>query len=420
MTTKPISVGRHTLPNGLRLVHSYDPTTAMVAVDVLYNVGARDENRSLTGIAHLFEHLMFGGSVNVPEFDSELEAAGGRSNAWTSNDFTNFYNTLPAQNIDTALHLESDRMLSPAFSERTLEVQRGVVIEEFKQQCLDRPYGDLFHHLRRIAYAETHPYSWPVIGLTPDHVAKVTMDDARHWFFSHYAPNNAVLAISGGIPFDVACAKAEEWFADVPSRTIAARNEPAPGFPTTPVIETVRGNVPLPVICVAFPMSSYGTPEYFAADTITDILSVGSSARLRNNLVNSSGLGLIADADASILGCEGPGLLIVNMQLAEDTDAAIERSLQLLDAELKKMTVPGNVSAHELERTLNNFEASFRFSNIGYLPLAINLAQAELHGEDINRTVTDRRRLTPEIITTTAESIFSRPSATIVYRGAVS
>lgn len=417
MTVKPINVARHTLPNGLRLVHSYDPTTAMVAVDVLYNVGSRDESRSLTGIAHLFEHLMFAGSANIPDFDGELEAAGGRSNAWTSNDFTNFYDTLPAQNLDTALHLESDRMLSPAFSENSLRVQRGVVIEEFKQQCLDRPYGDMFHHLRRIAYAESHPYSWPVIGLTPDHVAKVTMDDARQWFFSHYAPNNAVLTISGNVPFDEACAKAETWFADIPSREIAPRPAANPGFPSSPVVETVRGNVPLPLITVAYPMDSYGTPAYFAADTITDILSVGRSARLRNNLVNGSGLGIIADADASIIGSEGPGLLLINMQLAEDTDAAIERSLILLKEELNRITRPGDISARELERTLNNFEATFRFSNTAYLQLATNLAQAELHDEDINRTVTDRRKLTPDAITSTAAELFSRPSATLIYRG---
>ena len=417
MTVKPINVARHTLPNGLRLVHSYDPTTAMVAVDVLYNVGARDENRSLTGIAHLFEHLMFAGSANIPDFDGELEAAGGRSNAWTSNDFTNFYDTLPAQNLDTALHLESDRMLSPAFSENSLRVQRGVVIEEFKQQCLDRPYGDIYHHLRRIAYAESHPYSWPVIGLSPDHVAKVTMDDARQWFFSHYAPNNGVLAISGGVPFDEACAKAEEWFYDVPAREIAPRPTVDPGFPSNPVVETVRGNVPLPLITVAYPMASYGTPEYFAADTITDILSVGRSARLRNSLANGRGLGIIADADASIIGCEGPGLLLVNMQLAEDSDSAIEQALVLLEEELRRITHPGDLSPRELERTLNNFEASFRFSNTSYLHVATNLAQAELHGEDINRTVTDRRKLTPEDITTTAAEIFSRPSATLIYRG---
>lgn len=416
MTSGPISVGRHTLPNGLRLVHSYDPTTAMVAVDVLYNVGSRDEKRSLTGIAHLFEHLMFAGSANIPDFDGELEAAGGRSNAWTSNDFTNFYDTLPAQNLDTALHLESDRMLSPAFSENSLRVQQGVVVEEFKQQCLDRPYGDMFHHLRRIAYAESHPYSWPVIGLEPDHIAKVTMDDARKWFFSHYAPNNAVLAISGGVPFDEACAKVEAWFADIPAREIAPRPEVNPGFPSLPVVETVHGNVPLPLITVAFPMDSYGTPSYFAADTITDILSVGRSARLRDSLVNGRGLGIIADADASIIGSEGPGLLLVNMQLAEDSDAAIEKALSLLKDELDKITHPGNVTARELERTLNNFEATFRFSNTGNVHLATNLAQAELHNEDINRTVADRRKLTPEIITSTAAEIFSRPSATLIYR----
>ena len=180
-----IPVGRHTLANGLRIVHSFDPTTAMVAVDVLYDVGSRDEKRTLTGMAHLFEHLMFGGSANVPSFDSELEDAGGKNNAWTSSDFTNFYDTVPAQNLDTALYLESDRMLALDFSERTLAVQKGVVVEEFKQTCLDRPYGDLFHRLRALAYGSDHPYSWPTIGLKPEHIGKVTLDDVKEWFYWH-------------------------------------------------------------------------------------------------------------------------------------------------------------------------------------------------------------------------------------------
>lgn len=413
----PIPVSRHTLSNGLRLVHSYDPSTAMAAVDVLYNVGARDEKRSLTGIAHLFEHLMFGGSINVPSFDGELEDAGGKSNAWTSNDFTNFYDTLPAQNLDTALHLESDRMLSLAFSERSLEVQRGVVIEEFKQQCLDRPFGDLYHHLRRITYSKNHPYSWPVIGLEPDHIAKTTLDDIRSWFFAHYAPNNAILAITGNVDFDTACRKAEEWFADIPARPIAQRNLPDPGFPANEIVETVTGPVPFPYITIAYPMAAYGAPEYFAADTITDILSVGRSARLRNNLVYGVGHGLIADADASIMGSEGPGMLLLTVRVTSNNDSDIERARRLLMDEAARLAQPGNIEAHELERTLNNFESNFRFSNLNYLSLATNLAQSELHGEDINRTVVDRRRLTPADIIDTARHIFiDTPSASLIYR----
>lgn len=414
---KEIPLGHHTLPNGLRLVHSYDPCTAMVAVDVLYDVGTRDESRRLTGMAHLFEHLMFGGSVNVPAFDAVLEAAGGRSNAWTSPDFTNFYDTLPAQNLDTALYLESDRMLGLAFSERSLEVQRGVVVEEFKQQCLDRPYGDLFHHLRRIAYGEAHPYSWPTIGLVPEHIAQVGMADVKDWFYAHYAPNNAVISIVGNVGFDEACRTVERWFADVSWRDVKPRNFPDAGFPDADVVETVYGDVPMPLLVMAFPMDAYGTPGYFAADTVTDILSAGRAARLNLNLVNGSARGLICDADASIIGSEGPGLLLLVARLTSDSDADIDIARRLMLEEVRRLAVPGSLSARELERTLNNFEATFRFSNVGYLARATNLAMAEMHGEDINRTVADRRKLTPADIERTADLIFNRtPSATLIYR----
>lgn len=412
-----IAVNRHTFANGLRLVHSRDSYTAMVAVDVLYDVGARDESRSRTGLAHLFEHLMFGGSAHVADFDKVLESAGGKSNAWTSNDFTNFYDTLPAVNLDTALFLESDRMLSPAFSEQSLEVQRGVVIEEFKQQCLDRPYGDLFHHLRALAYAPSHPYSWPVIGLEPEHIASVDMACVKDWFYRHYAPDNAVIAITGNVDFDTACRRVEHWFADVPRRNVRHNRDIDPGFPTADKVEIVEAGAPVPMIAVAYPMASYGEPEYFAADTINDMLSVGRSARLRTRLVNGSAHGLIADADASVIGSEGPGLLLLTARVTSADDTALERARILLVDEARRLAEPGEISPSELERTLNNFEATFRFSNTGYLARASNLAQAELHGEDINATVTDRRRLTVAGLQRTAARIFlDTPSATIIYR----
>lgn len=413
-----IPVNRFTLSNGLRVVHSYDPTTVMVAVDVLYNVGARDESRRLTGMAHLFEHLMFGGSVNIGSFDGEIERAGGKNNAWTSNDFTNFYDVVPAQNIATAFHLESDRMLGLDFNERSLEVQRGVVIEEFKQTCLDRPYGDLFHHLRRLAYAENHPYSWPVIGLEPDHIARVTMDDVRRWFYAHYAPNNAILAVSGRVELDQVQRLAEEWFGDIPAREIAVRSLPAPGFPAESVVETVVGKAPLPDVLVAFPMSAYGTEEYFAADAITDLLSAGRSARFQRELLNSDAAeGLFAFADASINGSEHEGLLLLHARVNENSAEAIERATRMMIASARRLADSGAVSPRELERSFNNFEADFCFSNIGYLSRAINLAMAEYHGEDINRVVTDRRRLTPADIERTARKILvESPSVTIIYK----
>lgn len=412
-----IAVNRHTFANGLRLVHSPDPYTAMAAVNILYDTGARDENRGRTGLAHLFEHLMFGGSVHVPAFDKVLEAAGGRSNAWTSNDFTNFYDTLPAVNLDTALYLESDRMLSPAFSEQSLAVQRGVVVEEFKQQCLDRPYGDFFHRLRALAYAPEHPYSWPVIGLEPEHVATADMACVKEWFYHHYAPNNAVVAITGNVDFDTACRRVEHWFADVPRRDVPARPCIDPGFPSADRVETVEGSAPVPLIAIAYPMEAYGEPGYFAADTLTDILSVGRAARLRTRLVNGTARGLITDADASVIGSEGPGLLLLTARVAASDDASIERARTLLVDEARRLAAPGDITGAELERTLNNFEATFRFSNTGYLARASNLALAEMHGEDINATVTDRRRLTPADLQRTAASIFlDTPSATIIYR----
>jgi predicted Zn-dependent peptidase len=194
----------------------------MVAVNLLYDTGARDERPELTGIAHLFEHLMFGGSANVADYSVEIEAAGGSDNAWTSNDFTNFYEVLPAQNVETAFWLESDRMLSPLLDERTLEVQRRVVIEEFKQQCLNRPYGDMAHYLRKMLYGDSHPYGWPVIGKEPGHVASVTAEDARDWFFRHYGPDNAVLAVCGNVTFERVKELAEVVWSDTAPRHSAA------------------------------------------------------------------------------------------------------------------------------------------------------------------------------------------------------
>ncbi len=412
-----IPVRHHTLANGLRMVHSYDPTTAMAAVNILYNVGSRDESRHRTGMAHLFEHLMFGGSANVPSFDGELENAGGKSNAWTSPDFTNFYDTLPAQNIATAFHIESDRMLALDFSERSLEVQRGVVIEEFKQTCLNRPYGDISHHLRRLAYAENHPYAWPTIGLEPEHIASVTLDDVKSWFYSHYAPDNAILSVTGRVEFDRAVELAERWFADIPRRNIQPRRIPAPGFPRESIVETVYGRVPQPMVVMAFPMDSYGTERYYAADTVTDLLAAGRASRFVRRLVYGPAEGIFASADASIIGSEHEGLLLLTARVADNDDSTISRACELLLAEARAIAGPANIGKREYERTINNFEATFRFGNIDYLSKATNLALAEYHGEDINATVAARRSLRPEAVAAEADRLFNRtPFVTLVYR----
>ena len=411
-------VSRFTLDNGLRVVHTQDTSTAMVAVDVLYDTGARDEDPEHTGMAHLFEHLMFSGSVNVPDFDTVIEDAGGSNNAWTSNDFTNFYDTLPAQNIETAFYLESDRMLGLAFNPRGLEVQRDVVVEEFKQQCLNRPYGDLFHHLRRMMYGDTHPYSWPTIGKTPEHVAAATEADMRRWFDSHYAPDNAILSVAGNVSVDRVRELANKWFGPIPRRHIAPRTMPRPHFPAADIVSTVYGSVPQTCIVIAWPMDPYGTPDYHCADTITDILSAGRSSRFYRRFMAENTDNIFTGADASVMGSEHEGMLLLTAYLAREDDEAIDMARRQMTEEARRLCTDGDLSRLELERTFNRFESTFRFANMNYLSKAQNLALAEYHGEDINATVSDRRKITVEQITECARHIFSAPSATLIYRPA--
>ena len=383
------------------------PGSALAVVNVLYNVGSRDENRQLTGIAHLFEHLMFGGSANVAEFDAELEAAGGNSNAWTSTDFTNFYEVLPACNLSTAFHLESDRMLALDFSESSLDVQRSVVVEEFKQTCLNRPYGDLMHHLRAMCYDARHPYSWPTIGLEPEHILNTRLDDIRHWFYSHYAPNTAE-KIAG---------MAHLWFGDIPRREIASRQLPQPGFPTADVRKEVRAAVPQARIVMALPMEGYGSKAYYAADTITDILSYGKSSRCYRNLVHGPSQGLFASADASIIGSEEPGLLLMTATLgAEATDENIALAESMMRKEFERLASPGDISTEELQRTLNNFEATFRFEGMDKEEAGFRRAMAVMHGENPEACVAAKFAQTPAEIAEAAASMASGPMATLVYR----
>jgi len=410
-----IEFERYTLSNGLKVIHNYDPTTVMVAVDVLYDTGARDESRTLTGVAHLFEHLMFGGSVNIPHFDLELEDAGGENNAWTSADFTNFFDIVPAQNVETAFHLESDRMLGLSFNQEALEVQRNVVIEEFKQQCLNRPFGDLMHGLRAMLYSPEHPYSWPVIGLIPEHIAKVTNDEIRRRFYAHFAPNNAVLAISGNLDYRRGRELVEKWFGDIPQRHIEPRRLPDPGFPTVNVEREMRGAVPYPNVVIAIPMDAYGTLDYRVADCITDILSAGRSSRLYRNLI-AGGDGSIIEADASIVGSEAPGFMMLTARPREDTPTAIDHAINALTAQLEMLARPYDVTDHELTRTLNRFESTFTLSNFDALSKAQNLAMAEMHGEDINDTVNRQRLITTGDIARVADELIRRPRAVLKYR----
>lgn len=405
-----------TLPNGLRVVHNYEPARALVAINLLYNVGSRDESRELTGIAHLFEHLMFGGSANVPDFSRAIESAGGSDNAWTSNDFTNFYSQVPAHNVETAFWAESDRMLALSFDERVLRVQQRVVTEEFKQQCLNQPYGDLMHHLRRAAYGHDHPYSWPVIGLQPEHIARVTPEDVRRWFYSHYAPNNAVLSVCGNITLERTRELARKWFGPIESRPIAPRLLPSPGFPDHDVRVELQGNVPSTLIVKAIPMDAHGTPTYYTADTITDLLSNGQSSRYVRRLIHGPEP-IFAGADASIIGSEHEGLMLLTVQMADETPRAVARAEELLMEQARLLAVPGEVSEHELERSFNRFEFTFETSMTNYVDRAQQLAISVMHNRDINQRVATQRCTTLADVQTVADRLFNHtPCVTVLYR----
>lgn len=409
------SVNRFTLDNGLRIVHHHDASTAMVALNLLYDTGARDEDPGLTGIAHLFEHLMFGGSDNVSDFDDVLTAAGGTNNAWTSADFTNFYEIAPAHNAETLFFIESDRMLHPTLVGRVLDVQRSVVVEEFKQQCLNRPYGDTMHHLRAMVYDAAHPYSWPVIGKTPEHISSVTPEQVIDWWTRRYSPDNAVLAISGNITFDEAQRLSAKWFGDIPTRPTMPRRLPEIADLTADVTKTVTGPVPSSVINIAWLMDPYGTMAYTAADAISDILSAGQASRFFRRFI-IDGDGTFSDVDASITGSEHRGMFLIHATLTEPTDdpAALDRARQMLIDGARSIITEG-VSEYELQRLKNRQHSQFVMSNLSYLSKASAMATAEMHHEDVDAQLNRYLALSTKDLIDTAHAIFDAPAATLFY-----
>lgn len=405
-----LKINRHILANGMRLVHSQDDSTQMVALDILYNVGARDEHPEHIGFAHLFEHLMFGGSVNIPDYDAPLQLAGGENNAWTNNDITNYYLTVPRQNVEIGFWLESDRMLSLDFNERSLEVQRGVVMEEFKQRCLNQPYGDVGHLLRPLAYKE-HPYQWPTIGKELSHIANATLDEVKDFFFRFYAPNNAVLAVTGNISFEEAVALTEKWFGTIPRRDVPVRRLPQEPVQTEERRLTVERNVPLDALFMAFHMCERAHPDYYAFDILSDILSNGRSSRLNQHLVQEKQL--FSSIDASISGSIDAGLFHISGKPSagvslEEAEAAVREELKILQNEA--------IAAQELEKVKNKFESTQIFGNINYLNVATNLAWFELNGaaEDMEKEVERYRAVTAGQLQTVAQTAFDKANGVVL------
>ena len=406
-----IEVNKFELSNGLRVIHSQDNTTQMVALNLLYKVGARDEDQQHTGFAHLFEHLMFGGSINIPDYDIPVQNAGGENNASTNNDYTNYYVTVPCQNAETAFWLESDRMLSLDFNEKSLEVQRQVVSEEFKQRYLNQPYGDTSHLIRQMAYKE-HPYRWPTIGLDINHITKASMDDVKDFFYRFYAPNNCILAVTGNISFEETCRMVRKWFEDIPRREVKRsflRKEPVQVEERR--LDVTR-NVPVDAIYMAFHMCDRMHPDYYACDILSDLLCNGRSSRLVQHLVQEQRL--FGSIDAYIAGSVDPGLFFIVGKLSkgilmQTAEQSIWNELETLKTDL--------VDDEELEKVKNRFESEQIFNNTNYLNVATNLTYFEMLGqaEDINLEVPKYRAVTPESVRNVANDVFIKNNSCILY-----
>jgi len=406
-----IHFDRFTLDNGLRVLVHEDNSTPMAAVNLLYKVGAKYESPDKTGFAHLFEHLMFAGSKHVENFDEPLQWAGGDSNAFTNNDVTSFYATLPAQNLETVFWLESDRMANLNINNRSLEVQRKVVVEEFKETCLNQPYGDVWHHLVGLAY-EVHPYRWPTIGLTPEHVESATLTDVQDFFHNYYHPSNAVLVVTGNVTQARVRELAEKWFGDIAAHTMPQARIPTEPEQDTPHINRIDANVPNDALYLAFHMGGRCDETYYTSDLLSDVLSRGRSSRLYQRLLKDRRL--FSDIDAYVTGNIDPGLFIVEGKPAEGismetAEQAIWEELDLLKNEL--------VDERELQKIKNKVESALVFSETNILTKAINLAMFEVQDNAnlINREAEIYRNIQSEDLRAQAQHIFRRENCSELF-----
>ncbi len=410
-----VKFNRFTLDNGLRVIVHEDHTTPMAVLNILYDVGARDEDPDKTGFAHLFEHLMFGGSVNIPVYDEPLQRVGGENNAFTTNDITNYYITLPATNIETAFWLESDRMLSLAFSKKSLEVQRNVVIEEFKQRYLNQPYGDVWLKLRPLVYKK-HPYQWATIGKEIKHIEDAQMEDVKAFFIKHYNPQNAIMVVGGNVTTEQVKQLAEKWFGPIPAGEKHQRDLPQEPEQKEERRLTVAAKVPLNDVYIAFHMPGRLDDGYYEADLISDILSRGNSSRLFKTLVKDKQL--FSEIHAYNMGSFDKGMFVVEGKPLENVsietaEAAIWEELEIIKNQL--------VPADELTKVKNKTESTMVFSEMSLLDKAMNLAQFELFGDadKLNHETDKYLAVTAEQIQKQAKKIFRKEnSSTLIYLAA--
>lgn len=406
-----VSYNRFTLDNGLKVIVHEDFTTPMAVVNILYDVGARDENPEQTGFAHLFEHLMFGGSVNIPSYDEPLQRVGGENNAFTSNDITNYYITLPAVNLETAFWLESDRMLNLAFSEKSLEVQKNVVCEEFKQRYLNQPYGDVWLKLRPLVYKQ-HPYRWATIGKELSHIENAEMEDVKAFFKRFYNPSNAIMVVGGSVKTEDVKQLAEKWFGNIPSVKKELRDLPVEPEQTVEQRETIYADVPLNALYMVFHSPARNEQGYYETDLISDLLSRGNASRLHINLVKSKKL--FSDVSAYTTGSLDPGLFIIEGKplkgvAMEDAEAAVWDELNRLKTEF--------ISQDELIKVKNKIESTMVFSEMSLLDNAMNLAMFELLGDaaNLNNETSRYLAVSADDIKGRANSIFRKENSTTLY-----
>ncbi|HET6243373.1 MAG: insulinase family protein [Bacteroidetes bacterium] len=406
-----IEFDRFQLNNGLKVIVHKDTSTAIVAVNLLYDVGARDETPDKTGFAHLFEHLMFGGSINIPVYDEPLQMVGGENNAFTSNDMTNYYLTLPKNNIETAFWLESDRMLSLAFTEKSLEVQKNVVIEEFKQRYLNQPYGDVFLLLRPLAY-KIHPYNWPTIGKEISHIENATMEDVKGFFKKFYAPNNAILVVAGDVDTQQVKELAEKWFGEIPRGPEFIRQLPKEPEKLEPEYLTVEKDVPFDALYMAYHICARKAKQYYTADLISDILSRGNSSRFHLELVKKKKI--FSEINAYVTGDFDEGLFIISGKVVEGF--SIKQAEQAVFEEIEKLKLE-LVEQNELDKVKNKVESSLAFSELSVSNKAMTLAYYELLGdaEMINQEIGKYMLVSPLEIKKLANEIFKGQNCSTLY-----
>ncbi len=402
---------RFSLANGLRVLVHIDKATPMAAVNVLYDVGTRDEEPERTGFAHLFEHLMFGGSVNIPQYDEPLQMAGGENNAYTTNDITNYYIQLPLQNMETAFWLESDRMLSLAFGEKSLETQRKVVSEEFKEHYLNKPYGDAWHLMRALAYKK-HPYQWMTIGKNLQQIEEAQLEDVKAFFFKHYRPQNAVLCVAGNVSTEQVKQLAEKWFGDIPAGEKYVRNIGQEPKQEGPRMETVYADVPLDALYKAWHIGGRMSEAYYASDLITEIAGNGFASRLYQRLVKEEQL--FSNISCYHTGSIDPGLLVVEGKVREGR--TIEEADEAVEKEMQKLADLG-VRDEELQKAKNKIEAMIVFEDMNLLSRANNLAFYELLGDAnlVNQEWDRYKAVTTASLQKTAQDILRKENCSTLY-----